>query len=125
MQRRIALGLRVIIGIMMAVVGLLKFVKPDFKVAADATLQAFIDSGWLWPLIGAAELVGGVSLASGQYVPLGLAILTPIVVGILLFAIKVGGEETSVGFILAITHGLMLWHWRASYRPLFKRTSVV
>jgi putative oxidoreductase len=125
MQRRIALGIRIIVGVTMAVVGLMKFVKPDFKVADNLTLQAFIDSGWLWPLIGGAELIGGVSLASGQYVPLGLAILTPVIVGILLFAIKVGGEETSVGFILAIAHGFMLWHWRASYRSLFERTTTV
>ncbi len=43
------------------------------------------DSGWLWQLIGGAELIGGLMLASGQFVPLGLAILTPIVVGIFAF----------------------------------------
>jgi putative oxidoreductase len=122
MKNKAAVALRTLIGIMMLVIGVLKFIKPDFKVADDATLQSFIDSGWLWPLIGGAEAVGGASLASGQYVPLGLSVLTPVVVGILAFALKTGGEEASVGVLLAVAHGFLVWHQRDSFRSLFVRT---
>jgi uncharacterized membrane protein len=68
--------LRILIGIMMVVVGVLKFVKPDFKVAEDATLQSFIDSGWLWPMIGAAEVLGGLALLIPRFVEQDLHFLS-------------------------------------------------
>ncbi len=42
MKSRLAMAVRVLIGIMMAVVGGLKFAKPEFKVADDDTLRAFM-----------------------------------------------------------------------------------
>jgi putative oxidoreductase len=111
---------QVLFGVTMLVVGVLKFIKPDFKVAENVTLQAFIDSGWLWPLIGGAEAVGGAAVASGRYVPIGLAVLAPVVAGILAFAIKTGGEESSVGVILLVIHLWLSWKYRASFRSLTK-----
>jgi putative oxidoreductase len=122
MKRTALILVRTVIGLTMLGTGVLKFVKPDFKVADDATLQSFIDSGWLWPLIGGVETIGGASLTSGQYVPLGLAVLTPVVVGILAFALKTGGEEASIGVLLAAAHGFLLWHNRSFYSRLFERT---
>lgn len=120
-RSRIEVVVRVGLGLVMFVVGVLKFVKPDFKVADEPTLQAFIDSGWLWELIGAAEIVGGAALVSGLYVPLGLAVLAPVVVGIAAFAVKVGGEETSVGFIVLGLHLYLVWTRRFSFRSLAGR----
>ncbi len=104
----------------MVVVGVLKFADPDFKVADDATLRAFVDSGWLWQLIGAAETLGGAALLSGLYAPLGLAVLAPVVAGITAFAIKVGGEETSVGFVVLGAFLYLVWHRRTSFEPLLR-----
>jgi putative oxidoreductase len=111
---------QILFGVMMLVVGLLKFIKPEFKAAENGTLQAFIDSGWLWPLIGGAEAVGGAAVASGRYVPVGLAVLAPVVAGIFAFALKTGGEEASVGVILLVIHLWLSWKYRASFRSLVK-----
>jgi uncharacterized membrane protein YphA (DoxX/SURF4 family) len=118
MQRPLPIIVRHAIGLLMVVVGVLKFVKPDFKVAENVTLQAFIDSGWLWPLIGAAEILGGLGLLVKRFTALGIAILAPVVAGILAFAIKFGGEETSVGFLLAAALIYLAWCYRDSYRSL-------
>jgi putative oxidoreductase len=121
--RQLTTVLRWLLGLTMAVVGALKFVRPEFKVADDATLKAFIASGWLWQLIGASELLGGAALVSGLYVPLGLVVLAPVTVGIVAFSIRFGGEEVSVGFIVAAIHLFLAWQHRDSYRPLFQRRS--
>ncbi len=118
MSRPLPIIVRYAIGLMMVVVGALKFIKPDFKVAENVTLQAFIDSGWLWQLIGAAEILGGLGLLVKRFTALGIAILAPVVAGILAFAIKFGGEETSVGFLLAIALAYLAWCYRDSFRPL-------
>jgi putative oxidoreductase len=111
---------QILFGVTMLVVGVLKFIKPDFKVAENVTLQAFIDSGWLWPLIGGAEAIGGAAVASGRCVPIGLAVLAPVVAGIFAFAIKTGGDEASVGVILLVMHLWLSWKYRASFRLLVK-----
>ena len=116
-------SLQVVLGLTMVGVGILKFVRPNFKVQNDVTLQAFIDAGWLWPLIGAAETVGGLAVASGVFVPLGLVVLAPVVAGIAAFALKTGGEETSVGFVVLAMHLSLCWHWRDAFRPLLTRSS--
>ena len=116
-------ALRIVLGLTMLVVGILKFAKPDFKVADDATLRAFVESGWLWQLIGAAEMIGGAALLSGLYVPLGLAVLAPVVAGIAAFAIKVGGEETSVGFTVLGAYLYLVWRRRSSFTMLTRRHS--
>lgn len=112
---------RVLLGSVMFVVGILKLARPGFKVADDVTLRAFIDSGWLWQLIGAAEVIGGAALLSGAFVPLGLAVLAPVVAGITAFAVKVGGEEASVGFIVLGVHLALCWAYRSSFAPLLAR----
>jgi uncharacterized membrane protein YphA (DoxX/SURF4 family) len=114
------LGLRLLLGLTMTVVGVLKFVRPEFKVAEDATLTAFIDSGWLWQLIGGAELIGGLALVVGRYVPLGLAVLAPVTTGILAFSLRTGGDELSVGVIVAAIHLYLVWQSREAFRPLLQ-----
>jgi uncharacterized membrane protein YphA (DoxX/SURF4 family) len=63
-------------------------------------------------VIGLAEIAGGLALLSGWFVPLGLAMLVPVTAGIVAFAIKTGGEEVTVGFVLAAAHLFLAWEHR-------------
>jgi uncharacterized membrane protein YphA (DoxX/SURF4 family) len=119
-SRPLTLALRLLLGTTMAVVGALKFVRPEFKVAEDPTLRAFIASGWLWQLIGAAELVAGAGLVSGFYVPLALAVLAPVTAGILAFSLTYGGEELWVGITVVAIHLYLAWQYLDSFRPLLR-----
>jgi putative oxidoreductase len=120
MRRYVPTVVRVVIGSMMLIVGVLKFIKPDFKVAEDVTLEAFIDSGWLWPLIGAAETVGGLALLVKRFVPIGLAVVAPVVAGIFAFSLKTGGEEAGVGVLLLAGLLYLSWQYREHFRPLWQ-----
>jgi hypothetical protein len=122
-KQKIVVAIRVLIGAMMVAVGVLKFVKPDFKVAENLTLQAFIDSGWLWPLIGAAETFGGAGLLVRRFVPIGLAILAPVVAGIFAFSVKVGGEEASVGVLLLAGFLFLAWEHRGRFASLWTESA--
>jgi hypothetical protein len=77
--------------------------------------------GWLWQLISAAELIDGLALLSVGYAPLGLAVLAPVTAGIFAVAVKTGGEETSVGILLAAAHLYLTWQYRSSLQPLLQR----
>jgi uncharacterized membrane protein len=123
MRRHVPTIIRYLIGAAMVVTGIMKFVKPDFKVAENVTLQAFIDSGWLWPLIGAAEALGGLGLFFKRFLPLGIAILAPVVAGIFAFSLKTGGEEASVGVLLLAGLVYLAWQERARFSSLWQEAA--
>jgi uncharacterized membrane protein YphA (DoxX/SURF4 family) len=124
MQRHLVNALRYLVGTTMVVTGILKIVKPEFKVADNITLQAFIDSGWLWPLIGVTETIGGIGLFVKRFVPLGIAMLAPVVVGIFAFSLKTGGEEASVGVVLLASLIYLAWHDRKRFTALWAENRV-
>ena len=64
------------------------------------------------------ELVGGVRVISGRLVPLGLTILTPIVVNILLFEIFMLGSP-GIGVVLLVLCAVLIWAYRSHFAGLF------
>lgn len=75
--------------------------------------------GWL-QFVSVLQVIGGLLLLVGRYVPLGLVILTPIIVNILLFHLLLtGGSEIAPGGIAAILDLFLLWAYRRSFRGLF------
>ncbi|MGL4340203.1 MAG: DoxX family membrane protein [Rhodoglobus sp.] len=124
MRRWITLGLRLLLGLALASSGLLKLIRPEFTFVEDPTLTAFIDSGWLWQLIGGAEIIGGVALVVGRFVPLGLAVLAPVTTGILVFNLVTGGRGLVAGLVIAAVHLFLVWHYREDFRSLLRARSV-
>jgi putative oxidoreductase len=74
-------------------------------------------SGYL-NVLKVLELVGGVLVISGRLVPLGLTILTPIVVNILLFEIFMVGSP-GIGVVLLVLCLVLIWAYRSHFAALF------
>lgn len=70
-------------------------------------------------IVGLLELIGGLLLMVGRFVPLGLTILGPIIVNILLFSILIFHHGLAIGLILALLEAFLLWAYRLSFRGLF------
>jgi putative oxidoreductase len=64
------------------------------------------------------ELTGAALVLSGRLVPLGLTILTPIVVNILLFEIFMLGSP-GIGVVLLVLCVALIWAYRSHFLPLF------
>src|ERR1044072_7888326 len=79
---RILLG---IIFVVFALNGFLPFLsQPEMPQAANAFFGALAASGFMLPLLFATQLVGGALLLLGM-VPLGVLVLTPVIVHIVAF----------------------------------------
>jgi putative oxidoreductase len=80
---------RYVLALAMIVFGANKFFgfiePPPHSPAADALLGAMVQSGYLMPLVGATELLAGIALAAGVFVPLALVVLAPVSVNIVAF----------------------------------------
>ncbi len=83
-------------------------------------MAAFTEIGWLMPLVGVAEVVGGLLLIFPRTRALGALICFPIMVGIALTNMV---QDTSglplVAILLAIL-GWIMYENRAKYLPLIK-----
>ncbi len=70
-------------------------------------------------IVGLLELIGGLLLLVGRFVPLGLTILGPIIVNIMLFSILIFHQGIAVCAIFVVLEAFLLWAYRLSFRGLF------
>lgn len=69
--------------------------------------------------VAVLQIVGGLLLLVGRFVPLGLVLLTPIIVNILLFHVLLEPEGLLPGLITAVLDLFLLWGYRKYFAGLF------
>lgn len=116
---RILLGLLFVFG---GVTGLFQLVEqPEVGEEAAAFMGAIMDTGYLWPVIKVTEIVCGVLLILGMFVPLALVVLAPVVLNILLFHVFLEPSGLVFGLVLLVL-GLYTAHQhRESFSGVLKR----
>jgi uncharacterized membrane protein YphA (DoxX/SURF4 family) len=70
-------------------------------------------------IVGLLELIGGLLLLVGRFVPLGLTILGPIIVNILLFGLLIAHQGVILGIVCVVLEAFLIWAYRLSFRGLF------
>ena len=122
--RRLPTVARVLLGLNFFVFGLngfLNFIPPPSGPLPEGAVKlatAFVESGYLFSLIKGTEVVAGLALLGGRFVPLALVVLAPVVVNIVAFHAFLLPSGT--GFALALA-GLTLyvaWAYRQADAPL-------
>src|SRR6185437_14963499 len=80
--------------------------------------MAFMAIGWVLPLVGSAEIIGGTLLIFRKTRALGAVILLPVQAGILLANINMMPQALPIVIILiAITSWVIVENWR-KYLPM-------
>ena len=93
---------------------------------AGALIGALIDSGYLWILLKATEILGGFLLLANSYVPLALVLLAPIVVNIFCFHLFMNPAGWAVGIYpvgvtIVVAEVALAWLYREYFQSLFVR----
>ena len=81
--------------------------------------NAFMTIGWLMPLVGAAELAGGILIIFPKTRALGALVILPVMVGIILT--NTVQDQSGLPIVLVLT-AILLWILydnRKKYEPLF------
>jgi hypothetical protein len=84
----------------------------DFAAALFAT-------GYMFPLIKGTEVLAGVLLLSGRWVPFALTLLAPVVVNILAFHLFLAPAGLAIPLVALALGVYLAWNERAAYVPLF------
>ncbi|RFM26262.1 DoxX family protein [Deminuibacter soli] len=83
--------------------------------------MAFTEISWLLPLVGAAELIGGLLFIIPRTRALGALILLPVLTGILLTNITAAPSGLPIVFALIAIIGWAMIEDRSKYLPLIGR----
>lgn len=112
---------RVLLGLMFAVFGANKFFHfipmPPPQGLAGQFMGAMAASNYL-AVVAVCEVVGGLLLLAGRYVPLGLTLLGPVIVNIVAFHIFMDRGGLPMSVIVAALSLFLLARYRANFAGL-------
>nr|WP_068887498.1 DoxX family membrane protein [Pedobacter panaciterrae] len=125
MKKKILFVLCLLTGLMFINAGLDKFFHympmpkemPEKMVKAG---KAFMEIGWLMPLVGSIEILGGLLLIFNKTRALGAIVILPVLTGILLANISMAPSGLPIVFVLI---AIILWviiDNREKYLPMIK-----
>jgi uncharacterized membrane protein YphA (DoxX/SURF4 family) len=124
MKNKITFVLSLLFGLMFINAGLNKFLNympmpenlPEKMLKA---MNAFMEIGWLLPLVGAVEVLGGLLIIIPKTRALGALMIFPIMVGIVLTNIV---QDSSGLPIAGVFSAILIWIMyenKEKYAPLF------
>jgi uncharacterized membrane protein YphA (DoxX/SURF4 family) len=124
MKKNVFMILRILLGLVFLIFGANKFFQfipmempdgagKDFMMALGAT-------GYMFYLIGAVEVIGGIRLVFNRCVPAGLLLLAPIVVNIFLFHAFLDPAGFITGAVVTLIYALLVYDNWNSIKPCLK-----
>ena len=125
MKKKILFVVCLLFGLMFINSGLNKFfnyipMPKDMPENMLKLMGAMKDIGWLIPLVGIAEIVGGILFITNKFRALGAIIILPVLVGIILTHIFNAPSGLPMAIVLL---GIELWviiENRDKYLPMIK-----
>jgi putative oxidoreductase len=120
--------LRIILGVLMLLGALTHVTNVKEGAMADsAFITVMVNTGYLWPIIGTIELLAGVAILTGRFVPIALIVLAPVTLNILFFHLSQPSHPDGIGIALAIIlpHLGLAWLYREHFSSLFKQNASI
>ena len=113
---------RILLGVSLLFFGLnilLHFLNPPPPPGDAGVFATILATHKYMTVVGVLQVIGGLLLMVGRYVPLGLAILAPIIVNILLFHLTLlGGAGIAPALVTVVLEAFLVWVYRRSFRGL-------
>jgi putative oxidoreductase len=114
---------RSLLGLIFVTFGSNKFLHflpmPPMQGEAAQFMGAMYETHYLY-VIAAFEVIGGLLLLAGRYVPLGLTLLGPVIVNILSFHIFMEPSGLPVALVVSALALFLLWRYRENFAGLVK-----
>ena len=125
MKKIILLVISILFGLLFINSGLNKFfnympMPKDMPPNMIKFMTAFMEIGWLLPLIAVAEIVGGILFMTNKYRALGALIIFPVLTGILLTHIFIEPSGLPLALVLWAIEIWVIIENREKYLPLVR-----
>ena len=113
------IGARVLLGLIFVVFGLNGFFNfiptPEMNESAGSLMGAFVATGYFMLIVKLVEVVSGLMILTGRFVPLGLILLAPVSVHILLFHIFLDQGGLPMAIFIVVMQLFLAWTYRDSF----------
>jgi putative oxidoreductase len=114
---------RLLLGLVFVVFGsnaFLHFIPvPPMQGQAGAFIGALISSGYIYP-IAMLQVLGGLFLLIGRFIPLGLTLLGPVIVNIVLYHIFLDQSGLPMAVAISALALFLLWIYRYRFPAIFQ-----
>ncbi len=115
---------RVLLGLMFLVFGLngfLNFMPAPKDLPPDViTVSTGLMKGGYLSVVAATEVIAALLLLTNRFVPLALALLAPIVVGIITFHVAIAPQTIGPGIVVLVMELFLAWAYRGAFRPMLQ-----
>lgn len=123
MKKKILFVVYLLFGLMFINSGFNKFfnympVPKDLPASLIKVMTALMAIKWLFPLVGIAEIVGGILFTTNKYRSLGALIIFPVMIGILLTNIVNAPSGLPLALVLMAINLWVLFENREKYMPI-------
>ncbi len=101
--------------------GFLNFIPPPkspMPEGASAFIGALMKTGYLLRLIMGTQVIVGILLLLNRFVPLALAIIAPIIIGIMTFHLFLEPSGLPLASIVFVMEIYLAWVYRKAFRPM-------
>jgi uncharacterized membrane protein YphA (DoxX/SURF4 family) len=122
--RHVPAIVRILLGLMFLVFGLngfLNFMPAPKDLPQDiVTVSGALMKGGYMTVVSGAEVLVALLLLTNRFVPLALALLAPIIVGILTFHIFLAPATIGPGIVVLVMELYLAWAYRGAFRPMLR-----
>ena len=115
------IGARVLLGLIFVVFGLHGFFQfsfipaPEMNEAAGSFMGVLVGTGYFMIVVKLVELVSGLMILTGRFLPLGLILLAPVSVSILLFHTFLDQAGLGMAIFIVAMQLFLAWSYRDSF----------
>jgi uncharacterized membrane protein YphA (DoxX/SURF4 family) len=115
---------RLLMGLIFLVFGLNGFLhfipqpKTPMPDGAVAFAAALMKTGYMFPLVMGTQVTVGVLLLLNRFVPLALALIAPIIVGIICFHVFLEPSGLGPGAVVLVLELYLAWAHRSAFRAM-------
>lgn len=125
MKNKILFVVCLLFGLMFINSGLNKFLNympmpKDMPQSLLTVMGAFMTIKWLMPLVGIAEIIGGILFIPNRYRALGAIIIFPVMIGIVLTHIMYAPSGLPMALVLLAINLWVIIENRAKYLPMIR-----
>jgi uncharacterized membrane protein YphA (DoxX/SURF4 family) len=116
--------IRVLLGLVFLVFGLngfLNFMPAPKDLPPDIiTVTTGLMKGGYVAVIAGTEIIVAILLLTNRFVPLALALLAPILVGIITFHLAIAPATIVPGVVVLVMELYLAWAYRGAFRPMLQ-----
>ncbi|MBC6110790.1 DoxX family membrane protein [Pedobacter fastidiosus] len=92
--------------------------EPAMSVDQKTFMSGVMASVYLFPLIKATELICGLALVIGRFVPLAVVVIFPVTLNIFLYHAFLGPKDLPMAVILLLANLFLAYAYRKNYTTL-------